>query len=258
MQTFGLPRHVAQGADGAATRRAERDMPLRIEPEIGGVSVVLGGDFNPAIFTPAWFALHDLLPKSAADGAEGSVVHPRAAAFTFDGLVLNVTDDRFFVETSQAPYVRVCDLVVRVFRELLPHTPLKAFGINRTVHFRVRNLVARDRIGRTLAPVEPWGSWADALQLGGERNGMMSLTMGQVGPLAGRPEGDQINVTVEPSVRIGEGRYGVYVHVNDHYTTGDTGPGASEYLMKCLASDFEASLERGDGIVDHIMSLAEE
>ena len=253
MQTFGLPRHVARGADSAAARRAERDMPLRIEPEIGGVSVVLAGDFNPARF-----ALHDLLPKGAADGAEGEVVHPRAAAFTFDGLVLNVTDDYFSVATSHAPYVRVCDFVVRVFRELLPHTPLRAFGINREVHFKVRNLAERDRIGRTLAPVEPWGIWADALQLGGERNGMMSLTMGQVGPPAGRPERDQINVTVEPSNRIGEGRYGVYVRVNDHYTTGGTGPGAGEYLMKRLAGDFEASLERGDGIVDHVMSLAEE
>ena len=257
MRTFGLPRHVARGADGAAARRAEKDMPLRIEPEIGSVSVVLAGDFNPAIFTPAWFALHDLLPKSAADGAEVEVVHPLAAAFTFDGLVLNVTNDRFFVETLQAPYVRVCDLVVRVFRELLPHTPLRAFGINRTVHFQVRNLAERDRIGRTLAPVEPWGTWAGALQLGGERNGMMSLTMGQVDPPAGRPEGDQINVTVGPSHRIGEGRYGVYVHVNDHYTVGETRHGAGEYLMKRLTGDFEASLERGDGIVDHVMSLAE-
>ena len=86
---------------------------------------------------------------------------------------------------------------------------------------------------------------------------MMSLTMGQVDPPAGRPEGDQINVTVGPSNRIGEGRYGVYVHVNDHYTVGETRHGAGEYLMKRLTGDFEASLERGDGIVDHVMSLAE-
>ena len=36
---------------------------MRIEPEISGVAVVLLGDFNPAIFTPAWFAMHELLPR---------------------------------------------------------------------------------------------------------------------------------------------------------------------------------------------------
>ena len=40
---------------------------MRIEPEISDVSVVLLGDFNPAIFTPAWFALHGLLPERVAD-----------------------------------------------------------------------------------------------------------------------------------------------------------------------------------------------
>lgn len=233
-------------------------MPLRIEPEIGGVSVVLVGDFTPAIFTPAWFALHGLLPKSAADGAEGSVVHPRATAFTFDGLVLNVTNDHFSVETSQAPYVRVCDLVVRVFREFLPHMPLKAFGINRIVHFPVRNHAEMDRIGRTLAPVEPWGAWRRVLELDGQHGGMTSLRMSQV-KIEGRPPEDRINITVEPSNPIiGRGRAGVYVQVNDHYTMDDTGPGTGERLMEILESGFGTSLERGDGIVDHVMSLAEE
>ena len=46
---------------------------MRIEPEISSVSVILLGDFNPAIFTPAWFALHDLLPKGAAESADLNV-----------------------------------------------------------------------------------------------------------------------------------------------------------------------------------------
>ena len=59
--------------------------------------------------------------------------------FTFDWLHLQVTAEHFSAETTQAPHVRVRDLVVRVFRERLSHTPLKAFGINRRVHFRVRS-----------------------------------------------------------------------------------------------------------------------
>ena len=45
-------------------------MGMRIEPEISGVQIVLVGDFNPAIFTPAWFALYRLLPESVASSAK--------------------------------------------------------------------------------------------------------------------------------------------------------------------------------------------
>ena len=96
---------------------------MRIEPEISSVSVILLGDFNPAIFTPAWFALHGLLPKGAADRADLKVAHPQTTSFTADWLQLNVLVDRFSAETTQAPHIRLCDLVVRVFREHLFHTP---------------------------------------------------------------------------------------------------------------------------------------
>ena len=228
---------------------------MRIEPEISSVSVVLLGKFNPAIFTPAWFALHGLLPESAAATAKLEVAHQQVTIFSTDWFRLEVTDKFFLVETLQAPYIRLCDLVVRVFKEHLYHTPLNAFGINRHVQFQAPSLTARDRIGRTLAPVKPWGAWGHDLGSDGEHGGMTSLTMSQVDP-EGRPKGGRINVTVEPSKRIGQGKSGVYVRVNDHYAIDDAGPGAGECLMKLLEDNFDTSLGRSDGIVDHIMSLA--
>ena len=62
---------------------------MRIEPEISGVGVVLLGDFNPAIFTPAWFALHGLLPESAADNAELQIAQSR-----IDGIFHGVASPR--------------------------------------------------------------------------------------------------------------------------------------------------------------------
>ena len=76
---------------------------MRIEPEISSVSVVLLGKFNPAIFTPAWFALHDLLPKNAADNATLQIAHEQVTEFSTDWLHLQVTVGRFLVATSQAP-----------------------------------------------------------------------------------------------------------------------------------------------------------
>ena len=228
---------------------------MRIEPEISGVAVVLLGKFNPAIFTPAWFAMHGLLPESAAENATLEVAHQQVTKFSTDWLDLEVVPGRFSVETRQAPYIRLRDLVARVFKEHLFHTPLNMFGINRNVHFQVSSLTARDRIGRTLAPVAPWGTWGQDLGLTGEHGGMTSLTMTQVDP-EGRPKGGRINVKVEPSNRIVQERLGVYVEVNDHYAINDTSPSAGERLMKLFEDNFDMSLRRSDDIIDHIMSLA--
>ncbi len=180
---------------------------MQIEPEIDGVSIVLRGNFNPSIFTPSWFALHGLLTERVAAGASLDIAHRRVTAFQADWLRFHVDEDRCQAETTVAPHVRVRDLVVRMFREQLPHTPLRAFGINRDVHFRADSPEHQDRIGRTLAPVEPWGAWGETIGLDGRHGGMTSLTMSQLRP-AGRPDGDQINVRVEPSKRI-NGNVGV-------------------------------------------------
>jgi len=227
---------------------------MRINPEIGGVSVVFLGNFNPAIFTPAWFALHDLLPRQATENAELQVAHPGLTLFSTEWLHLHVVTDRFEASTQREPYVRVPDLLVRVFSEHLHHTPLKAFGINRDIHFRVADQVERDRIGGLLAPAEPWGPWKDELGLGGDRGGMASLTMAQTRP-EGRPAGGQLNVTVGPSSRIDGGRSGIHVRVNDHYAIGGDGIEAREELMGFLEDGFEKSVQRSDSIIDYIMSL---
>ena len=228
---------------------------MRLEPEISGVAVVLLGDFNPAIFTPAWFAMHGLLSRAAADSADLQVAHPQVTVFSTDWLRLQVTTDRFMADTVQAPHVRVRDLVVRVFKEHLHHTPVNAMGVNRNVHFRVGSSAERDRIGRALAPIAPWGHWRQELGLDGEHGGMTSLTMSQLRP-GDRPLGGRVQVKVEPSNRIGDGRFGVYVQVNDHYAVaGGTADGGAQ-LMGFLQDRFDASIRRSDDIIDHIMSLA--
>ncbi len=226
---------------------------MRIEPEISGVNVVLLGHFNPAIFTPAWFALQGTLPKQAADTAQLQVAHQELTVFSTEWLRLRVTKERFGAGTRKAPYIRVRDLLVRVFKEHLPHTPLKAFGINRDAHFPAGQ-TERDRIGRSLAPVEPWGRWKDELGLDRDHGGMKSLTMSRHG-LSNRPAGGQINVTVEPSKRIADSRFGIYVTVNDHYEIASDNVEGREQLMGFLEGCFESSIRRSDAIIDHIMSL---
>lgn len=230
---------------------------MRIEPEISGVAIVLLGNFNPTIFTPAWFAMLGLLPRSAADNADLQVAHGQLCSFSTEWLQLQVTPDRFQAGTQQAPHVRVRDLVLRVFREHLFHTPVRVIGINRDVHFPADSPEARDRLGRILAPVEPWKEIDEKFDPSKADSGLISLTMRQSNP-KGRPPGGQINVKVEPSVRIGNGRLGVYVQVNDHYATDDATLDGREQLFDFLEEGFDLSIQNADMVVDHVMSLATE
>ena len=87
---------------------------------------------------------------------------------------------------------------------------------------------------------------------------MTSLTMTQLNP-EGRPPGGQVNVKVEPSTRIGQGRRGVYVHVNDHYAIEESSSQiASNEIVTLLEENFDESLLRADEIIDHVMSLTGE
>ena len=230
---------------------------MRINPEITGVDVVVLGDFNPTIFSPRWLSSHGFIRDSVADGAQVQVIHQEITDFTADWLHLQAMRDRFTLKTSQAPFVRLRDLVLRVFSEYLPHTPLRAFGINFSVHFLVDSRASRDRIGNLLAPLEPWGPWREKLDLDGKGGGLTRLQISQLAP-RGRRSGDRINVQVEPSNRVGREGTGVFVSVNDHFVAGSGAPPmGADGLMKVLGEEFSPSLKRSEGIVDHIMSLAE-
>ena len=228
---------------------------MQIVPEISGTTVVFVGSFNPVIFTPAWFELHGLLPSGTAENAALELAHPQATQFNAEWLHLNVGIERLMAETTQSPDVRVRDLMVRTFKEHLNHTPLKALGINRNVHFDVKTTDNRDRIGRKLAPIEPWGAWGDVIGGGGMHGGgLTSITMSQNDP-EGRPKGGRISVRVEPSMKIGDGRTGVFVNVNDHYECDASQQDSADAVIQLLEENFDASVQRSNGLIDQVMSL---
>lgn len=228
---------------------------MRIEPEINSAAIVLRGNFNPAIFTPAWFEFTGLLPKGTGESAAVSLIHPKVAEFTADWLYLQVTQEQFIVSTSKEPFVRLRDLVVRLFRERLQHTPLQMLGINRAVHFATGSIAARDRICRTLAPVEPWAGCGLDFGADGTKGGMSSLTMTRTAP-EDRPNTDEFNIKVEKSTAIAEKRFGVHVDINDHYAGNDLESRSKGRLMFCMESNFDRSMRQSGRFIDHVMSLA--
>lgn len=96
-------------------------------------SVVAVGHFNPAILTPGWLVGQGLLDNGQAEMDQ--VVGPTgfATRFKMQRLVWGASLDRFFVdaENPTEEFDEPARLMQRIL-ERLPHTPLRAIGLNFT------------------------------------------------------------------------------------------------------------------------------
>src|ERR1700678_4003808 len=155
-------------------------MAMLVDPEISGVNITLVGRFNPSIFQPYWFSANGLIAEEAARSAQIVVIHPEITSFTVDSLFgIQVTQDRFAIDRSVAPWILISDMTMRIFGALLPHTPIGRLGINRMVHYKVKDGATRDRIGHLLAPREPWGEFGKKVSSGTglKHGGLQSLAL---------------------------------------------------------------------------------
>jgi hypothetical protein len=232
-------------------------MALLIDPELSSAAIVLVGQFNPTIFQPYWFAANELVSEEAAKSAQISVIHPEVAAFTIDMYFnLQVTRNRFAIETAVAPWIVISDLAVRIFGGLLPHTPIGRMGINRTVHFRVKDETTREKIGVLLAPREPWGEFGKRVSggTGAKHGGLQSLSLLQR-DVGDRP-GGWIQAKLEPSSIIAEGRTGIFMEINDHYEIENWAvPKDAQEIIGMLQKNFDSSVAESENIINQIMSL---
>lgn len=146
------------------------------------VSIVLRGSFNPAIVQPWWLVQKDLINETDIETVDLKLIASEFTQFTVgEKFRLTSSADRFELITSLLPFVSIADIVVRIFKEFLPETPVRSFGINVHTLLDVGGWQARDRMGRALAPIAPWGDWGAQLpDESPEKNGgMTDLVMRQ-------------------------------------------------------------------------------
>ena len=210
-----------------------------IRAEIDGATIVLLGEFNPAIFQPAWFSHHGLIGEQEAKAAKISVIHPEVADFKLDWLQLQVTQNRFVASAFDAGHsLPLKDLVMGTF-SLLSHTPAVQMGCNRHMHFKAESEEEWHRLGDMLAPKDVW---SDVLA---GRPGLRSLTIE-----AKRPDGSAkwVRVTVEPSNKLG----GFYFSTNEHYAV-EAEEGLSG-LLATLDREWVQAWEYGLHVATHVVA----
>jgi len=196
------------------------------KPEIEGISVVLLGAFNPSVFQPAWFALHNLIRPEEAESSQIDVIHSEVISISIGSIKLQVTHDRYSASTiDPSGYEPLRDLTLGAFR-ILHHTPIDRMGLNWDLHFRLASEGLWHDVGDRLAPKE---LWAGIL----EKPGMRTLTIEGVRPDS---HAGYIRIRVEPSIKV---HPGIYININDHYGIKDHKPEQGcDTIMNILNSNW--------------------
>lgn len=173
-----------------------------VEPDSESFSIVVLGDFNPAILQPLWFSVNGLMPEEEARNADVDIIHKQFASFSIGGIRVQVDDSRLgvtAVESPQGPILR--DLVLGTLA-ILEHTPLKAIGLNRDMVFVMKSDEAWHEVGNRLVPKSDWEQI------------LKCPRMRQV-VVEGQHSGchaDRLHVRVQPSASLG-----ILIAVNQHY-----------------------------------------
>jgi hypothetical protein len=179
------------------------DTARNLESE--GLDVVMLGSFNPAIFHPQWFLRQQLIGNEEALDGVVKVVSTEVTEVSFGGLTIVCLHQSLVISTANVAYsTKLFDLIDNMLK-LLPHIPMRACGINPSVHYRVQSINYWHKIGHSLAPKDL--IWKPLFP----EPGMQSLTIKAMRP---DKKPGHINITVEPSTLVNPG---LYVKTNTHF-----------------------------------------
>jgi hypothetical protein len=196
--------------------------------------VVVRGDFKPVNVSPAWLRDQDLIGDPEHEEATFEVLLPNEIAIFNAGWIrCQATPDNLTLQTDQQAEVgRLRDLAIGILRAF--DKPVSLLGINRTVHFSLRNTKQWHSVGDHIVHNEIWDG---ILTLPGMR---VATYWGQRSDkYAGR-----IQVQIEPSFQV---HPGIFVGYNDHYdlTTVESQPTTrTEFDTTDLRENTEVTIEK--------------
>jgi hypothetical protein len=208
-----------------------------------GASIVMIGSFNPAIFQPRWLGTQKIIRPEEAANAKITIIQDEVADFSTEWFQLQVLQNRFSVaSTDPRSYAPLRDLAASVC-DMLPHTPVKALGMNRTFHFKADSVDAWHAIGHKLAPKDLWAAIVDS-------PGLRSMTM--EGRRKGVDAEGRLNIKVEPSARI---NHGVFVEINEQYSARGADSDHARWVPERLAKYWDAVMSFSEAAAEHLLSM---
>lgn len=228
---------------------------MTIQPKLTSCTIVLVGHFNPLAFQPAWLIAREI-EKEADLPREGEWVHhPQITRFSFGSRQYSVEPERFMVGTNEVPWMRILDAASSIFGEHLPGTPLRGFGVNREVHYDMKDAKSRSELFWQLAPTEPWGDYGQAMKTKEPELAGGLSTLAMVQKAMHDNYSLDTNVTVQPSIKFREA--GVFIAINAHHMLRKLPGGhGADQAIKLLEQGFKKSIDEADKIIENVAKLA--
>jgi len=232
-------------------------MTVKHSAEILTSSIVVLGNFNPAIFSPDWLERNQLIGEEdagvARDGSEGRsmIISKQVATFETAWFVLQVLDNQFALTSKGAFSPAFKDLAVGIF-QLVPHTPVTALGLNFMGHFKLTTEAEYHRVGDVLAPKDIWATlYPD------ETAGLADLTIRIQRWTRGKPlkTKDEKRISVQQSNKF---KFGIYLSYNDHHdvTTIVDDQTPAERVAIIVDNDWESSWTDAVRVFDGVLCMA--
>lgn len=216
---------------------------MKKKPEIVLLNIVFVGNFNPVIFTPAWFASKNLIGETESESANVRIIHSDIAIFELPWFQFHATRDRFSVVSEQEAYFpSVFDLAVGTF-QLLQDTPIQVMGINRGFHIQCDSEEEWHRFGYFLAPQTPWQG------VFRRKSALKRIEITEKYSTE-NPSDGRLTVIVEPSGRV---RFGLFFLINDHYSVdSQQKPVGSKKIISALKEKWEESDNKSKMVIKTI------
>ena len=179
------------------------------ERKYNSMSIVLLGDFQPAMFHPSWFLKNEVITKAEYDSIINSESNQLIASnaitqFETSMTSFSIEQKRLQLIGKKEPFEKCIDSFKKMF-DSLTAIPIQAYGLNYFFHLKATK-EEMDIIGKNLAPRKYWTSVFDESENNDPRNGLVSMTMRVVKDFG------LLNVRIESSNRI----QGIYFDYNFH------------------------------------------
>ncbi len=238
---------------------------MNVVYEREGASIVVIGNFNPAIFHPLWFDNCQLIAAEEAEVAKEVIVTDDFTSFTLPWCRVQVFADRFCVETTDsAKIIPLQDLVAGTFA-MLEHCPIKAFGLNRHFHVQLDSNEKWHALGHLLAPKTVWEEVIDS-------PGTRSVSIWGERSVVGSTQ-TRLQARFEPSTKLKDG---VFFELNRHYNIEakpteslatenlsenppqSAATDGTSVLLETLADSWKEFLKESESVVSHVLKKANE
>lgn len=221
-------------------------------------SIIVVGDFNPAIFSPEWLERNKLIGEgdavSAREGTHGRklLVSHQVATFGSDWFELQVLENQFSLTSIGVLSPAFRDLAVGIF-QLVSHTPVRAVGLNFIGHFKFATQEQLHEIGDKFAPKEIWNSLYED-EFAGLEELTIRLQRGSRDKAVDTK--DEKRITLRPSRSF---KYGISLSINDHHdvTVGvDSDLTPAERVAIILDDQWDQAWENSVRVFDQVLSMS--